>query len=247
MRPILFLLFLGLFRGPAPVAAQADEREVLAIVHQLFDAMRARDTARMRSLLHPEARLASPGMRNGVFAVTVVSPDVWLGQVARATGGVLDERITGAEVKVDGALASVWTAYSFYIGERFSHCGVDAFHLVRMPEGWRIIDLADTRRRDGCAPPGDSLMGRLQGALDSLRGPDTRYGLGVIIWPDESGGSMGHSGFFPGYRTDMRYFPEGGFAVALQVNTSNPKGLGRTPGAMLTAIASIVRRSLPAH
>jgi len=151
MRPILCVFFLALSLGSVPVAAQGDEREVLAVVQQLFDAMRARDTAKMRSLLHPAARLASPGVRNGTFAVTVESPDAWLGQVGRSTGGAPDERISGAEVKVDGALASVWAAYSFYIGERFSHCGVDAFHLVRMPEGWRIIDLADTRRREGCS------------------------------------------------------------------------------------------------
>jgi hypothetical protein len=55
-------------------------------------------------------------------------------------------------VHVDGGLASVWTEYAFYVGERLNHCGVDAFHLVRTAEGWRIIDLADTRRREGCAP-----------------------------------------------------------------------------------------------
>ena len=152
MRSTLCVLCVALFLGVAPVSAQGtDERDVLAVVQQLFDGMRARDTGKMRSLLHPQARMASPGTRNGVFAVTVESPDRWLAQVAGSTGPVLDERISGAEVKIDGALASVWTAYSFYIGDRFSHCGVDAFHLVRMPEGWRIIDLADTRRREGCS------------------------------------------------------------------------------------------------
>ena len=152
MRSTLCVLCVALFLGVAPVSAQgADERDVLAVVQQLFDGMRARDTGKMRALLHPQARMASPGTRNGVFVVTVESPDGWLAQIARSTGGAPDERISGAEVKVDGALASVWTGYSFYIGERFSHCGVDAFHLVRMPEGWRIIDLADTRRREGCS------------------------------------------------------------------------------------------------
>ena len=150
-RSIFSLVVLATSLGVVPLAAQGDERDVLAVVNQLFDGMRARDTGKMRSLLHPQARMASPGMRNGAFVVTVEPPDSWLAQIARSTGPALDERITGAEVKVDGALASVWAGYSFFIGERFSHCGVDAFHLVRMPEGWRIIDLADTRRREGCA------------------------------------------------------------------------------------------------
>ena len=59
------------------LAAQNDEREVLAAVQQLFDGMRAQDTARMRAVLHPEARLLSAGVREGIPVVTVVSPGRW--------------------------------------------------------------------------------------------------------------------------------------------------------------------------
>ncbi len=158
MRSTASFALLTLFLSTAgPLAAQGEEREVLGVVRQLFDGMRARDTARMRAQLHPDARLVSPSTRNGAVSVTVESPDAWLAQVARSTGGLLDERITSAVVKVDGALASVWASYTFYLGDRLSHCGVDAFHLVRMPAGWRIIDLADTRRRENCPAGPDSL------------------------------------------------------------------------------------------
>ena len=91
--------------------------------------------------------LGRPGtMDAGSLAVG----DAWLAQVARSTGPVLDERIRNPLVRVDGPLATVWVDYSLYLGDRFVHCGVDAFHLVRTPAGWRIIDLADTRRREGC-------------------------------------------------------------------------------------------------
>ena len=87
----------------------------------------------------------------------VETPDGWLAGVAKSAGPAYDERITSAVVKVDGALASVWASYTFYLGDKLSHCGVDAFHLVRMPSGWQIIDLADTRRRDACPTGPDSL------------------------------------------------------------------------------------------
>lgn len=59
-------------------------------------------------------------------------------------------------------------------------------------------------------------------------GPDARYGLGVIIRPTALGPSWGHSGFFPGYATEMAYYPELGIAAAIQVNTTDPypRGLG---------------------
>jgi len=53
-------------------------------------------------------------------------------------------------------------------------------------------------------------------------GRDARYGLGVILRTTELGPSQGHSGFFPGYATDMAYFPDLGIAAAVQVNTTDP-------------------------
>jgi hypothetical protein len=40
--------------------------------------------------------------------------------------------------------------YAFYLDDQFSHCGVNAFQLVRMEAGWQIIQITDTRRRE-CA------------------------------------------------------------------------------------------------
>ena len=45
--------------------------------------------------------------------------------VARVEGSeqVLTERMFDPEVRVSGDLAMVWTAYDFYVGDEFSHCG----------------------------------------------------------------------------------------------------------------------------
>ena len=44
------------------------------------------------------------------------------------------------------------------------------------------------------------------------------YGLGVMIFKKPSGLVYGHGGIFPGYQTQMSYFPEWKTAVAMQVN-----------------------------
>ncbi len=134
-----------------PLRAQDAEKEVMAAVQQLFDGMKVHDTVKMRAVLHPQARLVSAGMRNGAPTVEVETTEGWLTAVSRGTEP-FDERLKNPVVKVDGGLASVWAEYTFYIGTRMSHCGVDTFHLVRTAEGWRIVDLADTRRREGCTP-----------------------------------------------------------------------------------------------
>ena len=71
-------------------------------------------------------------------------------------------------------------------------------------------------------------------------GPNTRYGLGVIIRPTPLGESWGHSGYFPGYLTEMAYFPEHRIAVAVQVNSSDFRALRMSPAAMLLELAKAV-------
>jgi D-alanyl-D-alanine carboxypeptidase len=48
------------------------------------------------------------------------------------------------------------------------------------------------------------------------------YGLGVITYDVELGHAIGHSGFFPGYRTDMYYFPKEKVAIAVMINSTAP-------------------------
>jgi len=150
MRSLLFSVALVL-AGVSVAAAQQPEREVMAVVQQLFDGMKSHDTVKMRAVLHPQARLVSAGVKDGAPTASVESTDGWLAAVSRGVEP-FDERLRNPVVKVDGGLASVWAEYNFYVGTRFSHCGVDTFHLVRTAEGWRIVDLADTRRKDGCTP-----------------------------------------------------------------------------------------------
>lgn len=63
----------------------------------------------------------------------------------------------------------------------------------------------------------------LRDAVPAKLGRDTRYGLGVIIRPTPHGIAYGHSGFFPGYLTEMYYFPSRRICIAVQTNCSDFK------------------------
>ena len=157
MRLFLFLPFLLLLMA-GPLAAQAPnpEREaVLAPVHHLFAGMRKGDSAAVRAAFHPQAFLATAVVRQGTPTLQVDTLEAFVQAVGAPHDEVWDERVHSEKVEIDGPLASVWTEYSFYTGDKFSHCGIDAFQLAKTPEGWRIIVLTDTRRREGC-PQGKS-------------------------------------------------------------------------------------------
>lgn len=156
MLATLFALSVAVASTAAPPSRpqQTPDPEIRRTVERMFDAMRTRDTAALRAVFDTTARLMTAGMsREGQPVLRVTSVDRFIQSIAAAPPETkLDERIFDVEVRQDANLATVWTRYHFFAGERFSHCGFDAFQLFRSAQGWRIIAIADTQRREGCMP-----------------------------------------------------------------------------------------------
>lgn len=85
-----------------------------------------------------------------------------------------------------------------------------------------------------------ALLPTMLDGVPARLGRNTQYGLGVIIRQTPLGVSWGHSGFFPGYLTEMAYFPDHKIAVAVQYNSSDLPNLGMSPGAVLMELARLV-------
>lgn len=136
-------LLVAALLGPAPqVNAQtADEKAVVQVVHDLFDGMREHDADKIRGVFTDGARLANLG-RDGTVGYT--SAEDFAMRVGSITREV-DERVWDWEVRIDGNLAQVWTKYDLLLDGEFSHCGIDAFQMFKMEDGWKIFHLADTR------------------------------------------------------------------------------------------------------
>jgi hypothetical protein len=139
----------------AQAATSAAEQEVLSVVNKLFEGMRTKDTAMMRSLFDTSARLVTTATRDGQPVVRETMIANFLTAIGRsAATDTLIERIYDPEVRVSDNLATVWMEYTFHVNSRFSHCGYDAMQLARGPDGWKIVALADTQRREGCTRAG---------------------------------------------------------------------------------------------
>lgn len=150
MKYLLFPFLLGL---PFLLTAQYTEEEQAAIksIKQFFDGMRAGDSSIISATLHPTVRFQTVFTdRNGQAQIRMGDAQRFLAQIASPHDEVYDEKIWTYEVKIDGNLASIWTEYSFFLGETFSHCGVNAFHLFKSADGWKITQITDTRRKEKC-------------------------------------------------------------------------------------------------
>jgi D-alanyl-D-alanine carboxypeptidase len=90
-----------------------------------------------------------------------------------------------------------------------------------------------------------ALLEQASQGVPSRLGQGIQYGLGMILWPTRHGPARGHSGFFPGFVTEVRYYVDHGFAVAMQVNTSVGRALGRPLGVMVDELVASVLSAVP--
>lgn len=77
-------------------------------------------------------------------------------------------------------------------------------------------------------------------AVPAKLGRGTSYGLGVIIRQTSAGIAQGHSGFFPGYLTEMYYFPDHKISIAVQANSSDFKKIRMNTLKVLTEMVQTI-------
>lgn len=120
-------------------------------INRLFDGMRRSDSSLIRSAFAPKAVLQTIAKnKEGNTVVHTEEADRFIAAVTQSHPEGYDERITFDVMRIDADLAVAWTPYKFYIGEKFSHCGVNSFQLVKLNGQWKIQYIIDTRRKEAC-------------------------------------------------------------------------------------------------
>lgn len=169
MRTLILSLLLtstSFLWGQGPVTS--DEDEVRQVIDAIFDGMRNADSAAVAAYLHLDIRMQSTGYdKAGEFHFQTGGAARWLETIAKYPAGSLDERLYSRVVEVDLPLAIAWTEYSFFLNGELSHCGTNAFQLVKTPEGWKVHQVTDTRRRTGCTTEERSLADSVHTFVDA--------------------------------------------------------------------------------
>lgn len=131
--------------------AQTTEDSVKATINNMFTAMKSSNGAALQACFADSAVLQTISRnKEGKTIVRNESIEGFVKQVASMPANAADERIVFDGIKIDGPMATAWTPYNFYFNEKFSHCGVNNFVLVKQDNGWKIQYIIDTRRRQGC-------------------------------------------------------------------------------------------------
>ena len=118
------------------------------IVEDFFTAFHSKDTTVLKDLCHSEIVIRTIVNSKEGNKLKDEKLEVFLKSIAIIPSNLkILEKLTDYKVEIDGNLAHVWTPYEFYVNDKLSHIGANAFTLYNDNGKWQIIHLIDTRRK----------------------------------------------------------------------------------------------------
>lgn len=149
MKALLIVLLLVSMSGFSQETDSLTEKSIKAVIENLFKGMKEGDSALVHSCFvsNPTLQSCFVHPRNGKTQIVSDSLQEFLNLVGMPHEKEWNEVATALEIKIDTELmASAWVPYTFYLGGKYQHEGVDAFILVNVDGKWKITVLLDTRR-----------------------------------------------------------------------------------------------------
>jgi hypothetical protein len=150
MRLVVMIVLCVLLPATGSTQSATDRAAVLKVVQTFFDTMTARDVEGVRKIMTAEGRFYAMDVRAPGRAPQSFTGEEYFARLQKQTQ-THRERIWNPKVRVHDAIASVWAPYDFWTDGKFSHCGVDAFDLIKTADGWKIAGGAFTMEAT-CAP-----------------------------------------------------------------------------------------------
>ena len=148
MRSLLFVLFISLSFYPL-TQEHISRGTPKECIESFFKSFHEQDTSELKSVIHEEIVVGTIIHDQKDTTLKVDNAHALYASLASIPDTLnFEESLLSIEVKEDGVLAHVWTPYEFYVNGEKSHQGVNAFTLLNTGEGWKIIYLVDTRRRE---------------------------------------------------------------------------------------------------
>lgn len=147
------LLFFGILLVTYNISAQdAEKIAVQKTIEAFFDGFHKQDSMAIKATVSGEVLLQTIA-KDSIGRDYVRTEDFSrfiknIVSIPETTK--FQETLKSYSIQVDGPMANAWTEYEFHVNEKFSHCGVNSFQLVKQEDKWKIIYLIDTRRKEGC-------------------------------------------------------------------------------------------------
>lgn len=155
MKNIILIAIIMIFISNvfAQNANDADTKAASEIPDKLFEAMRTKSFDGINSLFLEGGKLTAldkPKSGEGFSTTRNFIGEQFAKMISEAKAPEFIEKMPEKKVRIYGDAAVVYGQYTFHIGEQFSHCGANAFHLLRTENGWKIANATTTIETANC-------------------------------------------------------------------------------------------------
>ena len=143
---LLFILPIGVF---AQTTEELEKKEVTEVIQLFFDSLKKQDTVLLKKSAYIEGQvwtLRKAMGSNAEIGMRYLRADM----NSFDTRQQLLETPLRFDIKLHRGMAMAWVPYEFMVNGNFSHCGVDAFTLMKTNEQWKIVSIAYTVELDDC-------------------------------------------------------------------------------------------------
>ena len=146
----IVLLFLLSISTPGFAQKADDAKDAWGVIEKMFTEMANHNPPAIADLYLKDSNLtAIIRTKDGKNVIRSFTGEAFSKNFAEKRGE-LREDMYAPETKVYGDLAMVYGRYVFFVDGKISHCGVNAFHLVRTEAGWRIANASSTIDPTSC-------------------------------------------------------------------------------------------------
>lgn len=143
-----FLLLFVTIRCFSQQNNDADKEAVQKTVDNFFKALEKQDTVLYKSILFTNGQIWVMRHRNDsiIQSMRTFSDDI----KRFSPQTVIHEKPLTYDIKVHNEVAIAWAPYTLSINNKFSHCGIDIFTLIKINGEWKIVNATYSVEPDGC-------------------------------------------------------------------------------------------------
>ena len=138
---VVVLLLASVAQSARAQAIDADGKAAIAVADSVLAALSRGDNVTLARLVLDSSVVGGAGLRDGVERLSLRTWGLYISRTGPAT---FTERGFDATARVQDRVAQVWMPYDFYVGDKWSHCGVDSFTLMKSEGRWRVAALIYT-------------------------------------------------------------------------------------------------------
>lgn len=145
MKKTFIIIFFVLFG----LSCNAQKQDVQKCIESFFEGFHQRDSSKIKSVCADKMILQSisESTVKGNKLSNESAKEFYKSIAAIPVNLKFEEKILSYNIQIDGTMAHAWTPYEFYVNDKLSHTGVNAFTLFKEKDLWKIIYIIDTRRK----------------------------------------------------------------------------------------------------